>query len=94
MAMQVIHTASPDVEYTFINSISQVDFVCLQYRSAGTQTGPIGSFPPSGKRYDIDVVDVFRIKDSKISEHWSLPDRMAMMEDLGFWPPKQASVQA
>jgi predicted SnoaL-like aldol condensation-catalyzing enzyme len=87
-AIAGLHSASPDVEYRLINTIAQDDLVCLQYRSVGTQTGNLGPFPPSGKRFDVDVVDIFRVQEGKIVEHWSLPDRMAKMEDLGFWPPK------
>jgi predicted SnoaL-like aldol condensation-catalyzing enzyme len=83
-----LHTTSPDAQYHFVQSIAQDDLVCVQYRSDGTQTGPMGSLPPTGKRFDIDMVDVFRIDGGKIVEHWTFPDRMGKMEDLGFWPPK------
>jgi predicted ester cyclase len=53
----------------------------------GTQKGQIGPMPPSGKQINITVIDIMRFKDGKLIEHWGVPDRFAMMEQLGMKPP-------
>jgi predicted ester cyclase len=39
--------------------------------------------PPTGKKMSIDVIDIVRIRDRKIVEHWGVPDQLGMMLQLG-----------
>jgi predicted ester cyclase len=38
---------------------------------------------PTGKRIDIDVLDLFQIRDGVLVEHWALLDNLGMMKQLG-----------
>ena len=40
-------------------------------------------FPPTGKSFEIDVMDVVRFEDGKIVEHWGVPDQLGMLIHLG-----------
>jgi len=42
--------------------------------------------PPTGKTVTVDVIDICRFEDGKIVEHWRVPDRLGMMEQLGLNP--------
>jgi predicted ester cyclase len=42
--------------------------------------------PPSGKRYSIGEIHIFRLRDGKVAEHWHQLDQMAMMRQLGAMP--------
>jgi hypothetical protein len=42
--------------------------------------------PPSGKRYEIGEIHVFRLRDGKVVEHWHQMDQMGMMKQLGAMP--------
>ena len=42
--------------------------------------------PPSGKRYSIEEIHIFRLRDGKVVEHWHQFDQMGMMRQLGFMP--------
>ena len=48
----------------------------------GTATGPFFG-PPSGRPVDITVVDIARIVDGRIVEHWGVPDRFALLAQTG-----------
>jgi hypothetical protein len=39
--------------------------------------------PPSGRPIDITVVDIARIIDGRIVEHWGVPDRFALLAQTG-----------
>jgi hypothetical protein len=39
--------------------------------------------PPSGRPIDITVVDIARIVDGRIVEHWGVPDRFALLAQTG-----------
>jgi len=48
----------------------------------GFATGPFFG-PPSGRPVDITVVDIARIVDGRIVEHWGVPDRFALLAQTG-----------
>jgi len=48
----------------------------------GTQTGPFFG-PPSGKPVTLTVIDVARVVDGRIVEHWGVPDRFAIFAQTG-----------
>ncbi|MGH3085822.1 MAG: ester cyclase [Rubrobacteraceae bacterium] len=45
-----------------------------------------GSDPRSGKPIEIDVMDVCRFEDGRMVEHWGVPDRFAMLHQIGALP--------
>ncbi|MGD8375192.1 MAG: ester cyclase [Acidobacteriota bacterium] len=63
------------------------DLVALRARYAGTQTGPLGPFPPSGKRMDIPFIGILRIRDGKIAEIWVEWDNLNALTQLGHFTP-------
>jgi len=63
------------------------DKVWARFRATGTNLGSIMKMPPTGRKMDIAVIDVVRIKDGKIVEHWGVPDQLGMMLQTGLFPP-------
>ena len=51
----------------------------------GTNRGPFLG-PPTGKPVAITVMDVCRFERGKIVEHWGVPDRFALLAQLGLLP--------
>jgi predicted ester cyclase len=49
----------------------------------GTQNGPIFGVPPTGKTVEFETVDVMRVVDNKITEHWGVGNLLKMMQQLG-----------
>jgi ketosteroid isomerase-like protein len=46
-----------------------------------------GADPRSGKPVTIDVMDICRFADGKLVEHWGVPDRFALLHQIGALPP-------
>lgn len=46
-----------------------------------------GVDPRSGKPVTIDVIDICRFADGKLVEHWGVPDRFALLHQIGALPP-------
>ena len=46
-----------------------------------------GADPRSAKPVAIDVIDVCRLANSKLVEHWGVPDRFALLHQIGALPP-------
>jgi steroid delta-isomerase-like uncharacterized protein len=73
----------PDFRYTIKQIIAEGDLVWMYCRVTGTQTG--GDWlgvPPGGNSMDFDVVDMFRIQDGKIAEHWDVADTRTLFSQL------------
>ncbi len=73
----------PDAYETIHFLIAEGEMVAAILRFHGTQTGKLGSFPPSGKTLKTDFMCIFRLENSKISEIWALWDRLEALDRLG-----------
>jgi predicted ester cyclase len=62
------------------------DKVWARMTARGTHLGPFMGFHPTGKSFTITVLDVCRFERGKIVEHWGVPDRFALLHQLGLLP--------
>jgi len=46
-----------------------------------------GTDPRSSKPISITVIDICRFENGKLVEHWGVPDRFAMLHQIGALPP-------
>jgi predicted ester cyclase len=81
-AIRDVHRAVPDLAFTIEESVESGDTIWVRARGRGTATGPFFG-APSGRPIDVTVVDVARIVDGRIVEHWGVPDRFAMLAQTG-----------
>jgi predicted ester cyclase len=44
-----------------------------------------GTDPRSGKPISITVIDICRYENGKLVEHWGVPDRFAMLHQIGLY---------
>ena len=71
-----------DPVMTIDDMIAEGDRVAVRLTSAATQTGPFMGMPPSGKRYEIEEIHWFRVRDGRIAEHWHQADFLGMQRQL------------
>ena len=81
-------------EFTIDDIIAEGDRVAARLTTAATQTGEFMGMPPSGKRYSIEEIHWFRLRDGKVVEHWHQFDQMGMMKQLGAMPGQPAGAAA
>jgi predicted ester cyclase len=81
----------PDGHITPVLLIAEGGYVALYCIYAGTQTGHWGPIPPSNKRFELDFNGVFRLAGGKIAEFWITRDNLALLTQLGHWPPTQGA---
>jgi predicted SnoaL-like aldol condensation-catalyzing enzyme len=74
-------------EYQLINHVVHGNMVWVHYRSTGEHTGKFMGHEPTGKPFSIDFIDIARIENEKLAEHWGMPDRFALLMQLGFLQP-------
>jgi predicted ester cyclase len=81
-AIRDVHAATPDISFTIEDAAERGDTIWVRVRAQGTATGPFFG-PPSGRPIDITVIDVARVVDGRIVEHWGVPDRFALLAQTG-----------
>ena len=81
-AIRDVHRAVPDISFTIEDAVESGDTIWVRVRAQGTATGPFFG-PPSGRPVDFTVIDVCRVVDGRIVEHWGVPDRFAVLAQTG-----------
>lgn len=81
-AIRDVHRAVPDISFTIEDTVESGDVIWVRVRARGTATGPFFG-PPSGRPVDFMVIDVARVAGGRITEHWGVPDRFAMLAQTG-----------
>jgi steroid delta-isomerase-like uncharacterized protein len=85
-AMDRLSNALADVEFRIEDVIAEDDRVVVRVTAAARQVGEFMGMPASGKRYEIDEIHIFRVRDGQVVEHWHQFDQMGMMRQLGALP--------
>jgi predicted SnoaL-like aldol condensation-catalyzing enzyme len=75
--------AMPDFRYVLKNIVAQGDMVWIYSATTGTHTGEWLGLPPTGNRLSFDVVDMFRVADGKLAEHWDVADTLTLFTQIG-----------
>jgi steroid delta-isomerase-like uncharacterized protein len=75
-------TSFPDLEITIDDVIVENDKVVERYTASGTQTGPFGDLPASGRAATWTGINIFRIECGRIVEIWSEVDALARNRQL------------
>ena len=55
----------------------------LAFEVKGTHSEPLGEMAATGKKIDIDVLDLFQFKDGVLVEHWALLYNLGKLKQLG-----------
>jgi predicted SnoaL-like aldol condensation-catalyzing enzyme len=79
-----IFQAVPDFSYTLKKMVAEGDIVMTYSTTTGTHTGGewLGQ-EATGSRLCFDVVDIFRLQEGKIAEHWDVADTFTFFSTLG-----------
>lgn len=82
--------AIPDAQTTINMIIAEKDLVFVYSTYTGTHTGRgFLDLQPTGNKIHYDVVDMFRMQDGKLCEHWDVADTRAIFTQLGAIPPQE-----
>jgi steroid delta-isomerase-like uncharacterized protein len=77
----------PDHEDALSQMMARADRVAYVSTISGTHTGPMGGLPPTGKKFTLVNIIIQRLEDGKIAETWVSWDNVAMLSQLGLFPP-------
>jgi predicted ester cyclase len=69
-----------------LDQVAAGDKVVTRKVFRGTHTGPFQGIEPTGAEVEIHVIDIVRVEDGRIVEHWGLVDRLGLLAQLGALP--------
>ena len=78
-----IRSAFPDLHYEIKDLIATPDRVVARVVMTGTHTGPLFGIPPTGKRIEVNQINIEAIENGRIKNHWRVTDELTLMKQLG-----------
>ncbi len=79
--------AFPDLRMSVQEIIASGDKTVARVTATGTQTGDWMGMPASGRRVDVQLIDIMGFDDGGlICEHWGVMDMLSMLQQLGAIP--------
>jgi steroid delta-isomerase-like uncharacterized protein len=75
--------AFPDLRISIEDQVADDTSVATRKRFRGTHKGPFMGVPASGRTIDFEVIDMMKIRDGRITDHWVVVDQMLLLTQLG-----------
>jgi predicted ester cyclase len=72
--------------YTVHDVIADGDRVVVRWTNAGVHSGEFLGIPPTGRTFDFAGIDIYRIENDRMAEHWHVVDQLTMLQQLGLIP--------
>lgn len=89
---RMLMAAFPDLRMVPEDVIASGDKAVARVRVTGTHKGPFAGMSATGKRVEIQVIDIIRFGDDGLArEHWGIVDQLALMQQLGAIPAGPAA---
>jgi steroid delta-isomerase-like uncharacterized protein len=81
-------TTSLAPHFTVQDLIADGDRVVVRWTNAGTHVGEFAGIPATGRTFTIAGIDIYRVADGQLSEHWHVIDQLGMLGQLGLLPQR------
>jgi steroid delta-isomerase-like uncharacterized protein len=83
---KLLRTAFPDFHADIHWQLADGDRVTTYKTYHGTHRGEFLGVAPTGRKIQFETVDVMRVRNGKIAEHWGVANLFSLMQQLGAWP--------
>jgi steroid delta-isomerase-like uncharacterized protein len=80
-------SAFPDVRLTINDMVAEGDRMAVSFTYAGTHKGEFLGIPPTGKKFSLPIVILYRFKDGKEAEAVIFSNQLNWFRQIGVSPP-------
>jgi steroid delta-isomerase-like uncharacterized protein len=80
---KTLRTAFPDLHADIHWQSAEGDRVTTYKTYHGTHRGEFLGVAPTGRRIQFETVDVMRVRNGEITEHWGVANLFSLMQQLG-----------
>jgi steroid delta-isomerase-like uncharacterized protein len=84
---RTLRAAFPDFHAEIHWQAAEGELVTTYKTYHGTHQGVFLGVAPTGRKIQFETVDVMRVRNGKIVEHWGVANLFSLMQQLGAWPP-------
>jgi len=78
----VLHTAFSNLTVDVLDMVADDRTVATRKQITGTHTGNLMGLAPTGRRVTICIIDLIRLEDGKLTEHWGENNFPAVIQSL------------
>lgn len=78
-----IRRAFPDLHFAIEDLIVGPESVVIRTTMTGTHDGDLFGIPPTHRKVRVMQIQIERVKDGRIVEHWRVTDELTLMRQLG-----------
>ncbi len=75
-----------DPQFTIEDVIAEGDRVVVRWTNSGTHIAEFLGMPPTGKSFSTVGIEIWRVKDAQLAEHWDVVDVLGQLQQLGLIP--------
>ena len=79
----VFREGFPDLRLEIEGSSADADMVAARILFTGTHTGSFRGLPPTGRQVRFSGLEINRMVDGKVAEHWFQLDSLTLFDQLG-----------
>src|SRR5262249_47183356 len=72
----------PDATVEIGEQLAERDLVATRKTLRGTHLGELWDLPPTGNRVELEFIDIFRLRDGRLIEHWTSMDLNALRQQM------------
>jgi steroid delta-isomerase-like uncharacterized protein len=84
--VRLILDAMNPVTFTIEDLVAEGDEVVVRWSQSATQTGSFMVIPATGRTAVFAGIDIHRLRDGRMAEHWHVIDLFALLQQLGAIP--------
>ena len=86
-----MRAAFPDFHAEIHWQLADADRVTTYKTYYGTHEGALLGVAPTHRSVQFETVDVMRVQNGKITDHWGVADLLSLMQQIGGWVPPATS---
>jgi predicted ester cyclase len=77
--------------FTLDDMIAEGDRVVVRWTNSGVHVGEFAGMPPTNRPFTIAGIDIHRVRDGKMAEHWHVVDMFSQLLQMGIISLPQAN---
>ncbi|HEX8939476.1 MAG TPA: ester cyclase [Candidatus Limnocylindrales bacterium] len=80
-----------DPQFTVEDLVAEPGKVVVRWTHAGRHVGAFMGIPATGRTFRIAGIDIHRLEDGRMAEHWHVIDQLAFLQQLGLVPAPEGA---
>ncbi len=90
---ELFGSAFPDATFRLDDLFGEEDKVAYRWSMSGTHSGVFMGIAPTGRFVHTSGIDIWRVEDGLLVEHWGMFDAVGLLEQIGAMPSPAAEAR-